>query len=132
MPTPEEGSDALAAVRATRGYHLPVHELFAQVSPELLAAYDGLATRLLFGQGGEGAGRLDDKTRALVLLGITTAVRGDRDGIELGFDRARRAGATEIEMLEAIALAALPAGVPAVEFAATVWKEQTGAVAEGE
>jgi 4-carboxymuconolactone decarboxylase len=44
---------------------------------------------------------LDLKTRYLLLVGITTAVRGDREGIEWGSQLAMKYGATEREVLEA-------------------------------
>ena len=73
---------------------------------------------------GEAQGRaLDLKTRFLVLLGITTAVKGDREGIEWSAVRAMRAGATWDEVREAAFLAALPAGIPAFENACRVFKE---------
>lgn len=107
-------------VRASRGYLLPLHELFGSVDPELLRRYDAFATQLLFG---EEPRHLDHKTRYLVILGITTAVKSDREGIEWSMRRAQEHGATREECLEAIALAALPAGTPAVEFAALAVKE---------
>lgn len=107
-------------IRERRGYLLPVHELFGAVDPEILRRYNDLAAYLIFGEEPRG---LDLKTRFLVMIGITTAVKGDREGIEWSMRRARDLGATEQEVLEAIALAALPAGIPAVEYAARAWKE---------
>ncbi len=63
------------------------------------------------------------KTRFLVLLGVTTAVKGDREGIEWSMRNARKHGATEREVLEAICLSALPGGIPTVEAAALAWQE---------
>ena len=111
-------------IRERRGYLLPVHELFGEVDPEILRRYNELASYLIFSPEPRG---LDLKTRFLVMSGITTAVKGDREGIEWSMQRARELGATEQEVLEAAALAALPAGIPAVEYAATAGKE----VAEG-
>ena len=58
-----------------------------------------------------------------MLVGITTAVRGDSEGIHTNAQRALAAGASDQEVLEAIMLAALPAGIPAVEEAAKAWKQ---------
>lgn len=66
---------------------------------------------------------LDLKTRYLVLAGITTAVRGDREGIQWSSQLAMKHGATEPEVMEAISLANLPAGTPSIEYAAGVWAE---------
>lgn len=111
---------AFAEVRASRGYLLPLHELLGAVDPDLLRRYDAFATQLLFG---EEPRHLDLKTRYLVLLGITTTAKGDREGIEWSMRRAQEHGATREECLEAISLAALPAGTPAVEFAALAIRE---------
>lgn len=109
-----------AEIRERRGFLLPVHELFGAVDPEILRRYNDLAGYLIFGEEERG---LDLKTRFLVLIGITTAVKGDREGIEWSMKKAKDLGATEQEILEAAALAALPAGIPAVEYAALAWKE---------
>jgi alkylhydroperoxidase/carboxymuconolactone decarboxylase family protein YurZ len=56
------------------------------------------------------------------MVGITTAVKGDREGIEWASMRAVQAGATWQEVYEAAFLAGLPAGFPAFEAAAKVFK----------
>ena len=109
--------EALAQVKARRGYLLPVHELMAEVDPQILRKYDDLASDLLFS---EKPRALDLKTRYLVLVGVTTAVKGDPDGIIWSAKRAMREGATRREVLEAILLSALPGGVPTVEEATHV------------
>lgn len=113
-----------AAMRAKRGYLLPLHELFGEIDPEILRRYDEFASYLIFG---EEPRALDLKTRYLIMVAITTAVKLDREGIEWSSRRAKEHGASHREVLEAMALAALPAGTPAVEFAATALNE----VAEG-
>ena len=121
-----EGKRALRKVRAVRGYTLPLHEVLAEVNPEFLKRYDALASYTLFG---DRKGRaLDLKTRFLVLVGITAAVKGDREGIEWASARAVKHGATWNEVYEAAFLAALPAGVPAFEHACRVFQ----AMKEGE
>lgn len=119
MPN-EDAEQALERVRKQRGYVLPVHEAMAELDPEILRRYGDLSSYLLFDSETKA---LDRKTRALVLVGITTAVRDDREGIEVNAQRALAAGASEREVLEAMMLAALPAGIPAVEYAAKVWKD---------
>jgi 4-carboxymuconolactone decarboxylase len=115
----QKGRAALERVHSQRGYTLPIHEVMAELDPEILRLYGDLSSYLLFH--GESKA-LDIKTRALVLVGITTAVRGDAEGIQTNAQRALAAGATEREVLEAIMLAALPAGIPAVEEAAKAWQ----------
>jgi len=107
----------LQKVRGRRGYLLPVHQLMADVDVQLLEKYDALASDLLFADSDRA---LDLKTRYLVLVGITTAVRGDPEGIVWSAQRAMQHGANKREVLEAILLVALPGGVPCVEEATHV------------
>lgn len=119
-----DAEEVLERVRGKRGYLLPVHELMAEVDVALLDKYDRLSSDLLFN---EGPRALDLKTRYLVLLGITTAVGGDPEGIVWSAQRAMQLGATRREVLEAILLVALPGGVPRVEEATHVLDRIFGA-----
>lgn len=107
----------LAELKAKRGHLLPVHKLMAEVDPGILKEYIELSGDLIFA---DEARALDLKTRYLVLVGITTAVRGDPEGIVWSAKRAMQLGATRREVLEAIVLVALPGGVPPVEEATHV------------
>jgi alkylhydroperoxidase/carboxymuconolactone decarboxylase family protein YurZ len=108
-----EGKAELDKIRAVRGYTLPLHDALAELDPEMLRRYGDLASYTLFG---EADGRpMDLKTRFLVLVGVTTAVKGDREGIEWAAVRAIQNGATWKEVYEAAFMAALPAGIPAFE-----------------
>ena len=108
-----EGKAELDKIRAVRGYTLPVHEYLARLDPEMLRRYGDLASYALFA---EAEGRpMDHKTRFLVLVGVTTAVKGDREGVEWAAKRAIQNGATWNEVYEAAFMAALPAGIPAFE-----------------
>ncbi len=118
--TPEAEAE-LEKIRKVRGYTLPLHEIMAEANPEFIRRYGDLASYVIFG---EGEGRaLDLKTRFLVMVGITTAVKGDREGIEWASMRAVQYGATWQEVYEAAFLAGLPAGFPAFEAAARVFKD---------
>lgn len=110
-----EGKKELDKIRKVRGYTLPVHDILADLNPEFLKRYGDLASHVLFGST-EGRA-LDLKTRFLVLIGITTAVKGDPEGMEWSVVRAMKAGASWDEVREAAFLAALPAGIPAFEKA---------------
>ena len=116
-----EGKAELDKIRAVRGYTLPLHEVLAEANPEFLRRYGELASFVLFGPGEKRA--LDLKTRFLVLVGVTTAVKGDREGIEWAAHRAIQNGATWEEVYEAAFMAALPAGIPAFEGACRVFKD---------
>ena len=108
-----EGKAELDKIRAVRGYTLPLHDALAELDPAMLRRYGDLASYTLFG---EAEGRpMDLKTRFLVLVGVTTAVKGDREGIEWAAIRAIQNGATWKEVYEAAFMAALPAGIPAFE-----------------
>lgn len=116
-----EGKAELDKIRAVRGYTLPLHEIMAEANPEFLRRYGEFASFVLFGPG---AGRaLDLKTRFLVLVGITTAVKGDREGIEWASARAIQNGATWQEVYEAAFLAGLPAGMPAFEASCRAFRD---------
>ncbi len=116
-----EGKAELDKIRAVRGYTLPLHEILAEANPEFLRRYGQLASYVLFGPKENRA--LDLKTRFLVLVGITTAVKGDREGIEWAAHRAIQNGATWEEVYEAAFLAGLPAGIPAFEAACRTFKD---------
>lgn len=116
-----EGKAELDRIRKVRGYTLPFHEVLAETNPDFLKRYGQLASYVLFGD--EEGRALDLKTRFLVLVGITTAVKGDREGVEFAAAHALRNGATWTEIYEAAFLAALPAGVPAFEGACRTFKD---------
>jgi len=107
--------ETLERLRRERGHVLPVHEMLNAVHPSVLDDYVRLSKNLLFA---DEPHSLDLKTRYLVLVGITTAVGGDPDGIVWSSRRARENGATDAEIIEAACLAALPGGMPVVEAAA--------------
>lgn len=99
---------------------LPLFEMLRKVDPNIQRMFEDFLNYTIFA---ERPLALDLKTRYLVLVGITTAVRGDREGIEWSSQLAMKHGATEREVLEAISLANLPAGTPSIEYAAAVWDE---------
>lgn len=101
-------------------FDLPLFELLHTVDPDIKQMFEEFLNYTIFQ---ERPLALDLKTRYLVLVGITTAVRGDREGIEWSSQLAMKHGATEREVLEAISLTNLPAGTPAMEYAADVWRQ---------
>jgi alkylhydroperoxidase/carboxymuconolactone decarboxylase family protein YurZ len=113
-------SEVLRKVREERGYILPLYEVMAELDPHLLELTHEYTSYILVSRQGKA---LDNKTRALVFIGIAVAVKTDREGIEVGIRRAKAAGASDAEIIEAMLLAGLPAGFPAAEYAARVWKE---------
>jgi 4-carboxymuconolactone decarboxylase len=115
------GRAELKKIRAVRGYTLPLHDTLADLNPEFLRRYGDLSSYVIFGPK-EGRA-LDLKTRFLVMVGITTAAKGDREGIEWSAARAMQNGATWDEVREAAFLAALPCGMPAFEAACRVFRD---------
>lgn len=99
-------------------FELPLFELLRNVDPNIKKMFEEFLNYTIFE---ERPLALDLKTRYLLLVGITTAVRGDREGIEWSSQLAMKYGATEREVMEAISLTNLPAGTPAMEYAADVW-----------
>jgi alkylhydroperoxidase/carboxymuconolactone decarboxylase family protein YurZ len=99
-------------------FDLPVNRLLENVDPNIRAIFEEYIQYTIFN---ERPLALDLKTRYLVLVAITTAVRGDREGIEWSSQLATKHGASDREILEAISLTNLPAGTPAMEYAAVVW-----------
>jgi 4-carboxymuconolactone decarboxylase len=99
---------------------LPLWRLLRTVDPKIRSLFEEFLNYTIFE---ERPIALDLKTRFLVLVGITTAVRGDREGIEWSTQLAMKHGATEREVLEAMSLTNLPAGTPAMEYAADVWAQ---------
>lgn len=116
-----EGKAELDKIRKVRGYTLPLHDVLAETNPEFLKRYGQLASYVLFGD--EEGRALDLKTRFLVLVGVTAAVKGDREGVEWASTRAIENGATWTEVYEAAFMAALPAGIPAFEGACRTFKD---------
>ncbi len=106
----------LARIRAKRGYLLPFHELLARNAPAVLQRYDDFYSQVWLEQN-----VLDARTKELVAIGIHAAVL-EREGLEIHLRRAVAAGATEAEIVEAMTLAGIPAGMYAVVVAADVWQ----------
>lgn len=122
MPTSAWDEDKRHKKQSEEGkldaFELPLFELLRNVDPNIKKMFEEFLNYTIFH---ERPLALDLKTRYLLLVGITTAVRGDREGIEWSSQLAMKYGATEREVLEAISLTNLPAGTPAMEYAADVW-----------
>ena len=119
-----DASEILERIRSRRGgTTLAFHRLLARLDPVLLERYDEFSSYLLHEPR---PGGLDVKTRALVLVGITTALVNDPEGVALSIRLAERNGASTEEILDAITLAVLPAGVPAVEAVASYLEAERG------
>ena len=120
MPKPTttaRGAALLASLRAKRGYLLPFHELLAAHLPDVLEKYDEHYSQVWLKEN-----VLDARTKELVAVGIHAAVL-EREGLEIHMRRAVKAGATEAEIVEALSLAGIPAGMYSVVVASDVWNK---------
>lgn len=113
---PDRARKLVAEIRDKRGYVLSFHELLAEHLPDVLETYDAYYSSIWLRDN-----VLDARTKELIAIGIHAAVL-EKEGLEIHLRRAVKAGATEPEIVEAIVLAAIPAGQYAVVVAADVWK----------
>jgi alkylhydroperoxidase/carboxymuconolactone decarboxylase family protein YurZ len=100
--------DAKAAFEKTSlGAKNSAYEVIAQLDPEYFEKLKGLYVDGTFGRDGV----LTRKTKELIMVGITCAMRAPR-GVRIHSERALSLGATAQEVLEAMEVAAIPGGMP--------------------
>lgn len=120
--TKKARSEALVArIRATRGYLLPFHRLLAEHAPDTLERYDEFYRQVWFERN-----VLDARTKELIAVGIHTAIL-EREGLEIHMRRAIEAGASEAEIVEAMTLAGIPAGMYTLLVGSQVWERVAAA-----
>ena len=93
--------------KASLGAENTAYETVARLDPEYFEKLKGLYVDGTF----ERAGALPRKTKELIMVGITCALRASR-GVRLHSERALTLGATPREVLEAMEVAAIPGGMP--------------------
>ena len=93
--------------KASLGTENKAYNLIAELDPEYFEKLKGLYVDATFGR--EGA--LPRKTKELIMVGITCALRAQR-GVRIHSERALKVGATPREVLEAVQVAAIPGGMP--------------------
>ena len=93
--------------KASLGTENKAYNLVAELDPEYFEKLKGLYVDATFGR--EGA--LPRKTKELIMVGITCALRAQR-GVRIHSERALKLGATPREVLEAVQVAAIPGGMP--------------------
>ena len=100
--------DAIAAFEKTSlGAKNTAYEVIALLDPEYFEKLKGLYVDGTFGRDGA----LTRKTKELIMVGITCALRAQR-GVRIHSERALSLGATPQEVLEAMEIAAIPGGMP--------------------
>lgn len=101
-------------VRAERGYTLSYHEIFARTEPAFLRRYAELYRSFTLDER-----YLSARERELVWVGILVA---DSEAVgTLHLERALTAGITEAEIGDAVGVAAVAYGWPAMSFVAGAW-----------
>ncbi len=84
-------------------------EAIIKLDPEYSEHLKGIYVDATFGRDGA----LPRKTKELIMVGITCAINRPR-GVKLHSQRALQLGATPKEILEAMEVAAIPAGMPSL------------------
>ena len=92
---------------ASLGAENKAYEIIARLDPEYFEKLKGIYVDATFGRDGA----LPRKTKELIMVGITCALRAPR-GVRIHSDRALTLGATPREVLEAMEVAAIPGGMP--------------------
>jgi len=111
--------DILEAFKnASLGAENSAYEAIAQLDPEYFEYLKGFYVDATFAR--EGA--LPRKTKELIMVGITCAMNRPR-GVRLHTERALNLGATPREVLEAVEVAAIPGGLPALWLGAETLRE---------
>lgn len=109
--------------RTSLGARNTAYEIIGTLDPEYFEKLKGIYVDGTFDR--EGA--LPRKTKELIMVGITCALRVQR-GIRIHSDRALKLGASPREILEAMEVAAIPGGMPGlwvgVETLQEVLKDQ--------
>src|ERR687895_2737641 len=102
------GEDAKQAFEKTSlGAQNRAYDLIAEMDPEYFDKLKGIYVDATFGRDGT----LPRKTKELIMVGITCAMRAPR-GVRIHSERALTLGATPREVLEAMEVAAIPGGMP--------------------
>jgi alkylhydroperoxidase/carboxymuconolactone decarboxylase family protein YurZ len=101
----KDTSEAFCAI--SLGADNPAYDIINRMDEEYAGFLKGLYVDGTFGR--EGA--LDRKTKELIMVGITCALRSQR-GVRLHSQRALKMGAEPREVLEAMEISAIPGGMP--------------------
>ena len=102
---PQQAKEAFE--KTSLGAQNTAYEVIAKLDPEYFEKLKGLYVDATFGR--EGA--LPRKTKELIMVGITCALRLQR-GVRIHSERALTLGASPREVLEAMEVAAIPGGMP--------------------
>src|SRR5262247_2005909 len=93
--------------KASLGAENKAYNIIARLDPEYFEKLKGIYVDATFGRDGA----LPRKTKELIMVGITCALRATR-GVRVHSERALALGASPREVLEAMEVAAIPGGMP--------------------
>src|SRR5918995_3754149 len=93
--------------KTSLGAQNSAYEIIAKLDPEYFEKLKGIYVDGTFGRDGA----LPRKTKELIMVGITCALRAPR-GVRIHSERALTLGASPREVLEAMQVAAIPGGMP--------------------
>ncbi len=93
--------------KASLGTENKAYDIIAKLDPEYFEKLKGIYVDATFGRDGA----LPRKTKELIMVGITCALRAPR-GVRIHSERALTLGASLREVLEAMEVAAIPGGMP--------------------
>jgi 4-carboxymuconolactone decarboxylase len=102
---PQDAKEAFE--KTSLGAQNTAYEVIAKLDPEYFEKLKGLYVDATFGR----EGVLPRKTKELIMVGITCALRAQR-GVRIHSERALTLGASPREVLEAMEVAAIPGGMP--------------------
>lgn len=102
---PDKAKEAFE--KASLGTENKAYDLVAKLDPEYFEKLKGIYVDATFGRDGV----LPRKTKELIMVGITCALRAPR-GVRIHSERAITLGASPREVLEAMEVAAIPGGMP--------------------
>ena len=102
---PQDAKEAFE--KTSLGAQNTAYEVIAKLDPEYFEKLKGLYVDGTFGR----EGTLPRKTKELIMVGITCALRLQR-GVRIHSERALTLGASPREVLEAMEVAAIPGGMP--------------------
>ncbi len=114
----DEKQEFIDKMYRDRGYILDFHKIMVAEDFEWLKAYNGLIEAAYTDKRS-----LDAKTKEIIYTVVLTALRGSVDHIKAHMQLALDYGATRQELLEALQITMLPAGVPAYMQGIEAWKQ---------
>lgn len=119
--TTEDKRVQLDKIYQDRGYKLEVHGIMMEADPDWVEPYDQFIRATYTGQR-----TIDRKTKELLQVAVSTALRADEDHIRAHIRVALDNGATPRELLETLECVIMLMGGIAFRRGAAAWAAETG------